>query len=55
MTLKVSSVATLSRIGVIDEQARQVEQPRHPSDDGDDMQCFQDLIGIAHQPRESRQ
>ena len=32
---------------MIDEQARQIEHPRHPRDDGDDVQGFEPYIGIA--------
>ena len=37
MTLKVSdsSEPGAPRVAVIDEQPRQIEQPRHPGDDGD--------------------
>jgi hypothetical protein len=31
-------------IGVIDEQTRQIEQPRHPGDHRDDVQGLQDFV-----------
>jgi hypothetical protein len=31
------------RLRVIDEQARQVEQPREPRDHEDDVQCLDDV------------